>query len=310
MIEKTSARTEFQVAQDRLLRRHEVSAESHFLAVESVDDHVHVLKCGGGPPVVMVPGFGDPTAIWAPLMAELGGFSLYAVDRPCFGLTGNVQHTTETFRGVAVAFLEQVLDALGLERPLFIANSIGSLWSIWFALDRPDRVAAMAHIGCPAFILGTSAPLPLRLLSVRPLGRLVLSAPPTPRQVEAFGRRIGGVDLSMHSELRDLLVAAQKLPGAQRATLDLLHAAVRLRGARPEVALTAEQLVRIRQPVLLVWGDHDAFGKPEIGEAAARLIPDAQLQVVAGGGHVPWVGHPREVAAAVLPFLRAHSPSS
>ena len=52
-------------------------------------------------------------------------------------------------RAHAVSFIESVLDGLGLERPAFIANSLGSLWALWLASDRPRRVGAMAHVGCP-----------------------------------------------------------------------------------------------------------------------------------------------------------------
>ena len=299
---------EMKAAQERLLNRYGVRADSLFVEAESVEGPVHVLRSGSGPPVIMVPGFADPAAMWAPLIAELNGFTCYAVDRPCFGLTGRTEYATATFRRLAVAFLGQVLEALALARPLFIGNSIGSLWTTWFALDQPDRVAATAHVGCPAFWLGTSAPLPLRLLSVPLLGRAIMAtSPPSPRQVEAFGRHLAGEDLSKCPELRDLLVAAQKLSGAQTSTLDLLHAVVRLRGARPEVAVDAEQLRQIKQPVLMIWGSGDRFGGPEVGVEAARLIPNATLHVVPEAGHVPWVGRPGHVAAALLPFLRIHS---
>lgn len=301
---------EFTATQKRLLQRFGIDAESRFLDVPAVTGRAHVLSRGDGPPVVMVPGFGDPAAMWAPLMGQLGGFRLHAVDRPCFGLTGRASHTTATIRRLAVDFLEQVLDALELDRPFVIGNSMGSLWSMWLALDRPDRVAAMVHVGCPAFILGTSAPLPMRLLSMRLLGRLIMEMfAPSPRQVETFARAIGGEDLSDNPALRDLLVAAQKLPGVQHSTRDLLHATVRLRGARPAVALTARQLAQIRQPVLLIWGARDVFGTPDVGEEAARIIPDAKLHVIPEGGHIPWIGHPGEVAAATIPFLRMHSSS-
>lgn len=299
---------DFKAAQERLLRRYGLDAESRFLEIAAVDDRVHVLHGGTGPPVVMVPGFADPAAMWAPLMAGLDGFTLYAVDRPSFGLTGGAEHTTATFRELAVTFLEQVLDALDLEQPLFVGNSIGSLWCSWLALDRPDRVAAMVHAGCPAFWLGTSAPLPLRLLSVPLVGRFIMAiSPPSPGQIEAFGRTMAGEDLSQFPELRDLLVAAQKLPGAHDSILRLLHAVVRLRGARPEVALMAEQLARIRQPVLLIWGSRDAFGGPSVGAEATRIIPHATFHTVPDAGHVPWVGHPSAVAAAAGSFLRRYA---
>lgn len=301
-----SAVEQFQAKQRALLSRYGVDAQSRFLEVPSVHGPVHVLTQERGPPVVLVPGFADPAAMWAPLMARLDGFTRYAVDRPCFGLSGSAEHSTEHMRVLAVSFLEEVLDALQIDRALLIGNSIGSLWSFWLALDHPDRVAAMVHVGCPAFLLNTSAPLPMRLLSIPPLGRLLMRmTPPSAAHVERFSRMVGE-DLSRAPELRDLLVAAQRLPGAQAAIRELLHALVRLRGARPEVALTADQIAQVRQPVLLIWGEQDPFGSPDVGEEAAGIIPDADFRLVAGAGHAPWIAHPTQVSAGAIPFLRAH----
>lgn len=301
---------EFVVTEARLLRKVGVQAESRFLDVRSVAGQTHVLVSGKGPPVVMVPGFGDPAAMWAPLMAELGGFTLYAVDRPCFGLTGYARHTTESLRSLAVSFLTEVLDALELERPRFVGSSMGSLWSLWLAMDRPGRVAAMTHVGCPAFLLGTSAPLPMRLLAVRPIGELLMRIfEPSPLQVDHFASMVGA-DLSALPELRDLLVATQRMPGVPAALRELLHASLSLRGARPEVALDAEQLERITQPVQLIWGEDDPFGSPEIGRRAAKILPTAELHVIRHAGHVPWVGHPAAVGEIAAPFLRAGTTAS
>jgi pimeloyl-ACP methyl ester carboxylesterase len=132
-------------------------------------------------------------------------------------------------------------------------------------------------------------------------------SPPSPRQVEKFASKIGGENLSQLLELRDLLVAAQKLPGAQESTLGLLHAVVQLRGARQEVRLSREQLGQIRHPVLLIWGSRDAFGGPSVAEEAAQAIPDGEICIVPEAGHVPWVGNPGDVIAAAIPFLRRHT---
>lgn len=37
------------------------------------------------------------------------------------------------------------------------------------ALDRPGKVAALAHVGCPAVVLDPPAPIPMRLLSAGPM---------------------------------------------------------------------------------------------------------------------------------------------
>jgi len=307
MEQHITAIEKFKTAQKKLLQRYNVTAKSQFVEIPAVEGPVHVLRTGTGPPAVMLPGFADPAAMWAPLMGKLKDYTLYAVDRPCFGLSGTAEHTTSTFRNLAVTFLEQVVNALNLSQPLFIGNSIGSLWITWLAIDRPDHVTAMVFAGCPAFWLGTSCPIPMRLLSVPLLGRFIMAvSPPSPKQVEAFAQKMAGLDLSQFPELRNLLIAAQKLPGAQKSIRELLHAVVRLRGARPEVAVSTDELSQIRQPILLIWGSDDAFGEPSIAKEAARLIPDATLSLVPKAGHLPWFSHPDEVNNAAEPFLRGY----
>lgn len=298
-------RQEFIEAQRRMLDRYGVEAQSRFVEAPSTGGRAHVLACGEGPAVVMVNGIGTPGAMWAPLMAELGGFRLLVIDLPAYGLSDAMPRLAEDLRRNAVRFLAEVLDGLELARPVFVANSLGSLWTTWLALERPDRVAALVHVGCPALALGTSAPLPMRVLSVRPLGRLLTRLqPPSPGQVEQLGRMVKEHPLA--PELVDLLVATERLPGFRETFLATLHALVRLRGSRPAMRLTAEQLAKVVQPTLLFWGEHDPFGPPEVGERMVRLLPDAELHVV-GGGHCPWLTQARRIAPVASSFLRRHA---
>jgi pimeloyl-ACP methyl ester carboxylesterase len=292
-------------AERRLLDRYGTVAERRTVEVPSIEGRASVLVAGDGPPVMMVVGAGPPTGIWVPLMAELTGFRLHAVDLPGLGLTSPVRGTPRSLRSTAVAFLDDVAGALALDTPAWVAQSMGALWTFWLALDRPDRVRAIAALGCPATLLHTSAPLPLRLASIRSVGALVQRLdPPSPRQVDRF-IRMAGETFEGQDELRALFLALERLPGYGRALVDVVHAAVRLRGARPEIALTAEQMRAVRRPVQLVWGDRDPFGPPDVGRRAADLLPDAELHVVAGG-HGFWVDRPAPVAGVVAPFLARH----
>ena len=72
----------FEAAQAAVLDRFGVAAESKYVKVPALEGRAHVLVAGAGPPVVMVNGIGTPAAMWAPLMAQLQGRALHAVDRP------------------------------------------------------------------------------------------------------------------------------------------------------------------------------------------------------------------------------------
>jgi pimeloyl-ACP methyl ester carboxylesterase len=64
------------------------------------------------------------------------------------------------------------------------------------------------------------------------------------------------------------------------------------------------KLAALKQPVLLVWGREDGLTPlAREGERFKREIPQAQLVVFDGCGHVPQVEKAAEFNAAVLKFL-------
>ncbi|MBX6355300.1 MAG: alpha/beta hydrolase [Micromonosporaceae bacterium] len=63
-------------------------------------------------------------------------------------------------------------------------------------------------------------------------------------------------------------------------------------------------LVALRHtPVLVVCGDHDMITPLEHSEEICRHLPDAELVVVPGSGHVVMLEHAEEVNAALFRFL-------
>jgi pimeloyl-ACP methyl ester carboxylesterase len=305
----STSESNFLGAQQRALQRYGVESESRFVDVEVLDGTAHVLVAGEGPPVLLVPGGGLPAAMWAPLMAELTGFSLYAVDLPGLGLTKPTAYSSETVRAFSGRFLDQLATGLDLDRPVLVGSSVGGQWSTWLALDQPDRLAALVLIGCPAGLLGTSAPLPLRLMTLPGMSRLANRLqPPSSKQVDQFAK-MAGEDFSEQCELRDLLVAAERLPTWNASLTSLVRTVVTVRGARPRATITAEELSGLRAHVQIVWGDRDPFGGPEVGRRAAELIPDAELHVVPGG-HGPWFGGAERIIDLIRPALRRATSTS
>lgn len=296
---------EFLKAEQRVLSRFETSTAVRTLDLEAGGSaRVLLTGDGSGSDVVLLPGGSMPAAGWLPLMASLHGFRLHALELPGFcGPSAPLRLRPETIREDATRFVEAVLDALGLRSATFIANSMGALWTFWMALDRPERVEAIVTMGCPALLPGTSAPLPMRLMSARTIGRLMMRlAPPSAKQVDsALGG--AGVDLSAWPEIRDLVVALERLPVYRSAWLDLLHSALRPIGPRTGIALTDDELAAIKQPVQMLWGKDDPFGAVVAGERAARIISGAEFHLVPGG-HAPWLLPDGEASRLASDFLK------
>lgn len=292
---------DFSDAEANVLEEYGVVTEQRWVPSPAVDGQAHVLVTGEGPPVVLLNGIGIPAAMLAPLMARMTGFTLYAIDLPGYGLSDTTDEFAHDLQTNAVRFLSDVFDGLGLVSPIVVANSLGSLWASWLAIDKPDRVAALAHIGCPAIVLDTSAPLPMRLLSVPRLGRLMMRLqPPSERQVEQLSKMVGEDPLP--PAIARLILATERLEHFDDTFLATLNQLIRLRGNRPEHALTAEQLAMIEVPTLLVFATNDPMGGPSVGERVAAAMPDAELHIV-DGGHAPWLHHAPQIAPIVQAFL-------
>ena len=298
--------TDYARAQQRMLDRYGLSPTTMFIEVPAIDGRAQVLAHGEGPPVMMLIGGGVPAAMWAPLMTQLEGFTLYAVDLSGHGLSDRAEFRTPTLRPMMTGFVRDVLDGLGVDRAAFVSQSMGGLFSTWLALEHPDRMASISYVGCPALMLGTSAPFLLRLGSIPSIGRLVRRLqPPSPRQIDMVAT-MAGEDFSHFPELRDLMLALEMLPNFGEDLNQLHHAAITLRGPRPELEQTPDELARITPPVQLIWGEDDTFGPPSAGEQASRIIPDAELHVVPGG-HAPWLRSTERVGEILTPFLHKHS---
>jgi 3-oxoadipate enol-lactonase len=71
----------------------------------------------------------------------------------------------------------------------------------------------------------------------------------------------------------------------------------------PEIE--AVDLAAVRVPALVVVGGNDKADFVAIAERLARELPDAELAVIEGAGHLPSMERPDETAALVRRFLNA-----
>lgn len=69
---------------------------------------------------------------------------------------------------------------------------------------------------------------------------------------------------------------------------------------------TEEALGRFDRPVLVLHGEHDAIPLQGVAETVA-LLPDAELRVLPGVAHFPWLERPGSVREAVVDFLSSRS---
>lgn len=301
------------VAQSRALRAAGVRATDRFLELRDPPMRVHAYESGeGAAPTVFVHGGGSTAAVWIPLIRELGARHVVAVDRPGCGLTDGADYSRTDLRRSAVAFLRGTLDALGLERAVLVGSSMGGLFSIWFALEHPERVAGVVLAGTPAVSLETTAPTPMRMMSVPGLGQVMMMKTPDletlrTRMTSSLGKRaVANASL----ELLDAALHAAAIPGAARSFRTLIATVLDTAGARPGVGPDGAEIGRIKAPTLWIWGDADTFADAGFPSRVRAALPSAEVVVLEGAGHTPWLDDASAVAGALGSFLDRVTPSA
>jgi 2-hydroxy-6-oxonona-2,4-dienedioate hydrolase len=295
-------------AERRLLQFYGLTAETRYVRLAQADVRIRVTEIGSGAPVVVVPGNTGDVFPFAPLLAELRDRRIIAINRPGGGVSDGMDHRRVGFRELAMETLGSVLDDLELDRVPLVGHSIGGHWSLWFAMDRPDRVSALTLLGVPGNLMGTAPPLALRLLTVPVLNSLLFSMV-TPRSVD---RALRGLSFMGHSPetvarlpeaMAECFFRFQRLPHYKTSSLTLMARINRLGGSRPDIQIGQEELKRVGQPAMFLWGTNDPWGSVEAGRRIAKVMPDAEFHAISGGGHLPWLDEPVECGRLIRDFL-------
>ena len=95
--------------------------------------------------------------------------------------------------------------------------------------------------------------------------------------------------------------------------LEEIAADVRAESLETQLFLMAEAdqrdlLPRIAVPTSLIWGELDVRSPLTVARQFQETIPDAELVVIPGAGHVSQLERPEQLNDAVRNFCRAHSP--
>lgn len=302
---ESEARRQVLAAQERVIGHTAVEVDTRLVEL-GTGLRLQLLETGDGDPLVMLHGTGAIAATMLPLAEHLPDRRASIVDRPGHGLSDPVEGLREHPRTTAVQVVVGLLDALGLDRVDLVGSSGGGLWSLWTALDRPERVRRIVLVGVTPSLPETRAPVPLRLITTPVIGDVLdrLMPDASPGTVKRMMAMMGeGDTIERYPALLDALAATGNDPIASEAFRQELSGVIRgVLGWRPSVRFTETELRRLQQPTLLIWGDHDPVGKPAAARSAASLIPHGRA-VVVPTGHAPWFGEPERTAELITDFL-------
>ena len=246
--------------------------------------------------VVFVHGNPGPMDDWEELAPAVATFArVVAMDMPGYGRAEHPKNFDYTVEGYG-HYLGALLDHLAVERAHLVLHDFGGPWGLKWAVEHPDRLASLTLINCGILeaykwhrfariwqtpVLGELAQLTTTAWGMhRTLNRM--SPRPLPRTF--IDRVMKYADWSH-----------------KRAVLKLYRASKRLgESAKPfEGAPFAQKL-----PMCVIRGAGDPFIQVEFAEKQKQYFPLAEIYVLPGLGHWPFIDDVDTVRGPLVEFLR------
>jgi pimeloyl-ACP methyl ester carboxylesterase len=248
----------------------------------------HCWEAGeNGPTVIALHGGGAGTSggagmgLLLPLLADkfrviaidgVGGFGYTDPNAPApYGIQSRVDH------------LEDVVDALCLDKFDIIGNSQGAWAAAKYAILHPDRIKKMALISSAT--IGAAMGIPEE---PTPAMKALVGYDFTREGMVAMLKALVNDEKKVTPALIDMRYQASMIPGVKEAlgrvaaggrylTSDAMFTNFDMRESLPKIT---KQI-----PTVFFWGKQDQFVPLHVGERLAKLLPDAKWHFVEGAGH-------------------------
>jgi pimeloyl-ACP methyl ester carboxylesterase len=253
--------------------------------VELSDGRVHYAWHGpaDGSVTVLVHGFSTPSFVWAGLIEPFARANMRVLTYDHYD---------------AALFDRQLMELLasqGIDQPIdLVGYSMGGAIGTYFAAHHPEKVRMLGLIAPAGFPVNMGFVAQLLRLPVlgdwltAVVGKQTMLS--TMARPENQGRAIPDiveryeVQMAYEGYLRSLLSTMRHFPmGEMEAEFERVGAA--------------------GIPLLAVWGDRDSIVPPANAKRVAGAVPQAQVEMIAGGTHAITYSEPERVSAALIRFF-------
>ncbi len=244
---------------------------------------------GQGKPLVLLHGWAMNSAVWERVVKRLSAsYRLFLVDLPGMGQS----------RAVYPYHLHSLAEAVAEEIPgvsTILGWSLGGLIAQQIALNQPDRVEKLILVGTnPCFVSKPEWPQGIAA-----------------RHFEQFNQRF---EQDFNATLLNFLTLQCMHAKDARATVRQLRTAFAAKPTPTQDNLNQaldillqtdlrEEVGRIFQPTLLIHGDRDTLAPVAAAHWLAMHLQRAQLRVIAGAAHAPFLSHADAFCESVEAFM-------
>jgi pimeloyl-ACP methyl ester carboxylesterase len=244
----------------------------------SLNYEVYGDKKEGVAPLVVLHGWANSLEVIKPLAVKLAEYSqVYSLDLPGHGKSPVPDEVWGMKEFAEV--LKQFLDEHGLSSVVLVGHSFGGKTGIMFTSLYPEYVRKIVLIGASGIRPEPDFRKRLRNLFLQYLRNFIRF------KQTSLGKRIYEKWYIPRFASRDYLAAGPLTKTFVKTVNEELH----------------NELLRIKIPALLLWGDDDDESPPSVGKKMNDLIEGSQLIVLPRQGHYPFLGG---TAPLVIKYIR------
>ncbi len=277
------------------------AAPSQFLKLPN-GATVHLRDEGprDAPAIILLHGSNSDLHTWQPWVDGLkADYRVIRFDQPGHGLTGAIPGGDYTIP-IYVKTIDQVADALRLERFILGGNSMGGGHTLHYALAHPNRVQAM-------ILVDASGPPRIQSAEKDEGGNIGFTIARTPvlNQLMKHITPRSLVEQSLSQSVSNQAVVTPeavdrywellRYPGNREATI--------FRFSQDYEPLTAAQVATLKMPALVLWGEEDRLIPLAAGEWLHNNLPDNDFHALRGIGHLPMEEAPTESLSVLRAWL-------
>jgi pimeloyl-ACP methyl ester carboxylesterase len=264
--------------------------------VDGVRCAVHDSDPGRSTAVVFVHGNPGPMDDWAEMMPSISAFSrVVAMDMPGYGRAEHPRDFDYTISGYG-RYLGHLLDHLNVERAHLVLHNFGGAWGLRWALDHPHRLASLTLINC-GMLEGYKWHGFAKIWQTPIIGEL------SQLTTTAWGTHIVLNRMNPKPLPRSFVDRVKKYAdwGHKRAVLKLYRASKDLSNALPSLASNPFPK---SLPTCVIWGAGDPFVPVQFAEKQKKFFPSAEVHVLDGLGHWPFIDDVQRVLHPLEGFLK------
>lgn len=250
--------------------------------------------------VVFVHGNPGSSQDWADFVVRTGRFArAVAFDMPGFGRADKPKDFEYTVEGYAT-HLGRILDELRIRRAHLVLHDFGGPWGLVWAMKEPARLASVVLIDTGV----------LRDYRWHYLAR-IWRTPVLGEILMATANRTAFRALFNYGNPRPLprpfvdRMFDDYDADTRRAILKLYRST----NSRANVEATRFEALPLRRPALVIWGRHDPYIAATYAARQRETFPDAEIHVLDGCGHWPFVDDPQAVSELLVAFLERNVPT-